>query len=342
MWQADSTLVEGVEAEVEQTTPEATAYRKPQHPYQVLRLLPKDATPEQQDSAIQANFQPGEIHYSERPDTLHLPGHEPGKSILDVSLPTYYKEGFFSGDSLFHPELPGGRYGVAGDPVPYTLRGDNVISLLLLFCLVAGTLAVTGSKTFIWRQAKWFFRTPHPENANVTETSSEVRFQLFLVAQTALLLSLFQYFYTQAYIDDTFTLSSQYQLIAVFFGVWAGYFVAKALLYTLVNSVFFGHKKNIHWLKCMLFVTAMEGVVMLPAALLQVYFDTPIKSVMIYYIVLVAMVKILTLYKCFLTFFRDMGGFVQIILYFCTLEMTPLAAVWGVLVMIGNILKVNY
>ena len=47
---------------------------KPQTPYQVLRLLPKDATPAQQDSAIQAWFAPEEIHYSEQPDTLHLPG----------------------------------------------------------------------------------------------------------------------------------------------------------------------------------------------------------------------------------------------------------------------------
>ena len=39
---------------------------KPQTPYQVLKLLPKDATPEQQDSAIQSWFQPGEIHYSEQ------------------------------------------------------------------------------------------------------------------------------------------------------------------------------------------------------------------------------------------------------------------------------------
>ena len=37
---------------------EAPKYYKPRHPYQVLRTLPKDATPAQQDSAIQATFQP--------------------------------------------------------------------------------------------------------------------------------------------------------------------------------------------------------------------------------------------------------------------------------------------
>ena len=55
---------------------------KPRHPYQVLRTLPKDATPAQQDSAIQAAFQPKEVRYSNMPDTLHLPGYGKGKSAL--------------------------------------------------------------------------------------------------------------------------------------------------------------------------------------------------------------------------------------------------------------------
>ena len=60
---------------------------RPQTPYQVLRLLPKDATPAQQDSAIQAWFEPGEIHYSERPDTLHLPGQEIPRDLKTVNIP---------------------------------------------------------------------------------------------------------------------------------------------------------------------------------------------------------------------------------------------------------------
>jgi hypothetical protein len=64
---------------------------KPQTPYEVLRLLPKDATPAQQDSAIQEWFEPKEIHYSSRPDTLHLPGHEIPRDLKEVSLPHYYR-----------------------------------------------------------------------------------------------------------------------------------------------------------------------------------------------------------------------------------------------------------
>ena len=87
-------------------------------PSQVIGWLPKDATPAQMDSAIQRHIKPSEIHWSERPDTLHLPGHSAGKSYRDVSLPQYYRESFFSTDSMFHPELVGGRLGVAGAPIP--------------------------------------------------------------------------------------------------------------------------------------------------------------------------------------------------------------------------------
>ena len=59
-------------------------------PHQVLSWLPRDATPEQQDSAIQMHIKPSEIHWSANPDTLHLPGQTKGKSFRGVSLPQYF------------------------------------------------------------------------------------------------------------------------------------------------------------------------------------------------------------------------------------------------------------
>ena len=91
---------------------------KPQTPYEVLRLLPKDATPAQQDSAIQEWFEPKEIHYSNRPDTLHLPGQEIPRDLKEVNLPSYYRENFFSNNTMYHAELNVERIGVSGAPHP--------------------------------------------------------------------------------------------------------------------------------------------------------------------------------------------------------------------------------
>ena len=74
-----------------------------------------------------------------------------------VDLPQYYKEGFFSKDSLFHPELEGGRYGAMGDPIPYSVRGDDVITSLLLVFFVLAVIAYSNMRGFFTRQAKNFF-----------------------------------------------------------------------------------------------------------------------------------------------------------------------------------------
>lgn len=67
------------------------------------------------------------------------------------------------------------------------------------------------------------------------------------------------FLYTQDCVADTFILSSQYQLVAIFFGVFVGYYALKMLIYWFVNSVFFG-KKSTRWLKSFLFITSFEGV----------------------------------------------------------------------------------
>ena len=66
-------------------------------PAEVLSWLPKNATPAQQDSAIQAHIRPSEITWSQQPDTLHLPGHTRGHSWRDINLPQYYRESYFTG-----------------------------------------------------------------------------------------------------------------------------------------------------------------------------------------------------------------------------------------------------
>ena len=314
---------------------------RPQTPYQVLRMLPPDATPAQQDSAIQAWFQPGEIHYSSQPDTLHLPGHGVGKNLKEVNLPQYYRESFFSKDSLLHPELNAGRFGVAGDPVNYALRNDDIITSLLLLSFFLAIIAFANSMRFIERQVKDFIYASHSESS-LTETSTELRFQFFFVLQTILLLSISYFFYVTHYVADTFILQSEYQLLGIIFGVITAFFILKAGVYTLVNTVFFSSKKNEQWLKSILFITSLEGLLLFPASMLQVYLELPLKTVVYYLIFVLIFVKILTFYKAWHIFFRQKGFLLQIFLYFCALEIIPLLSLWGGLAMIVDQLKVNF
>ena len=315
---------------------------RPLTPAQVLSWLPRDATPAQQDSAIQSRFKPSEIHYSEHPDTLHLPGHDAGVDLMNADLPQYYKESFFSRDTLFHPELQGGRYGVVGDPVPYTVHNDNIITSLLLACFIFSVIAFTNARRFIIRQAKAFFYMPHEGTTEFSETANEARFQIVLVLIACLQVSLLFYFYTLDHIGKTFVLRSQYTLIAIFFGLTIGYFLLKAGLYSAINLVFFDSKRNQQWIKSMLFIIAAEGMLFFPAVLLGAYFDLGIREVTFYVIIALVCIKMLTIYKCYVIFFRRNVVRLQIILYFCTLEIVPLLVFWGVLVMTANSLKINF
>ena len=313
---------------------------RPQTPYQVLRMLPRDATPAQQDSAIQAWFKPGEIHYSGQPDTLHLPGHGIGRNLKDVNLPQYYRETFFAKDTLLHPELTGGRFGVAGDPVPYTVRGDDAITSMLLVCFLAAVVVFAHSRQFILHQLKDFFYIRHGEHSS-SETPA-TRFLVFLNLLTSLLLAITYYFYITSYVADTFVLDTPYELIAIFFGLFVAYFFCKAIVFQLVNAVFFESKKNIQWLGAFIFITALEGIALFPVVILQVYFNLPMQSVVYYFIFILVLAKILTFYKSWLIFFRQIDVFLQIILYFCALEIIPMLSFWGVLVMVTDELKVNF
>lgn len=337
--QADSVQLENGGESLQQVAP---AVRKEQlTPRVVLGWLRKDATPAQQDSMVRAHIKPSEITWSTRPDTLHLPGHTRGKSFRDVSLPQYYRESFFSRDSLFHPELRGGRQGVLGDPVPYTVAGDNFITLLLLLCFVLACIAYSQSHQFISNQIRRFFYVPRSGTTEVSETSSELRFQLFLVLQTCLIVGIGYFLYSRISLSDTFTID-QNLIIGIYAGMVAVYFLLKAALCSFVNWVFFDKKSNKRWLKSYLFLFSAEGELFFPVIMLMAYFGLTIDTVVIYAISVAGLVKILSFYKCYLIFFRRKGSFLQNILYFCALEMVPFSALLGGLVMMSHYLKINY
>lgn len=309
-------------------------------PAQILKWLPKDATPAQQDSAIQKHIKPCEIHWSERPDTLHLPGQPVGKSILDTTLPQYYKESFFSDKPYFHPEITGGRQGVAGDPIPYSVASDNFMTSLLLILILFSAMAFTHSMEFIGRQVKSFFYTQRGTTTEVTETTNEIRFQLMLVVETCLLMALLFFSYMKEQVD-TFIIG-QPQTIGLFTALFIAYFIVKFIIQSFVNWTFFDEKNIEQWIKSHLFLLASEGLVLMPLVLMRLYFNLALDTTLIVLIIIVFLFKILSFYKSYATFFASKGKSMQIFLYFCTLELIPMAILGCTLVVTSEYIKINF
>ena len=333
-----------------QTTIEATAPEtivevhptKPQTPYQVLRLLPKDATPAQQDSAIQAWLEPREIRYSEQPDTLHLPGEGIPKDLKAVNLPQYYRENFFSNDSLYHEELSAQEYyGMAGDPIPYSYANDHLVTSLLIigFLLIAFTFSRMSN--FIVGQAKNFIR-PSKNSLSLSETSGEIYMQIILTGLTCIVYALLYYLYATEFLASTYVTSSEYALLGIFLGVFVVFYLLRFGLYTMVNNLFFDSDRNKKFLTSLLYISSLEGLLLYPALALLAFMHLPAQNAIWYCIIVLILVKIMTFYKSFTIFFKQNDLFLQIFLYFCALEMVPLMTLWGGLSVIVDILKINF
>lgn len=317
-----------------------TQHFKPRHPYQVARMLPKDATPEQVDSAIQANFQPKEVRYNTRIDTLTTFGIkcEPQK---ELSANGYNRESPFAGSPYYNPETTAVRPGVAGDPVPYAVSNDHIITSLLVGIFLLTLFSFAKSRASIIRQAKNFFYVPRSSD-QITETASEIRFQVFMVLQTCLLFSLFAFFYARTYVAQTYYLPSQYHLIGIYFLVIAAYYLVKHTAYSIVNWTFFGKKNVLQWGKTFLFINAVEGVVLFPIIMLLTFFNLSMENAVTLVTIVIVTFKLLSFYKCYTIFFRRLSYVLQIILYFCALEVVPLLSVVGAMIQIGDNLKINY
>ncbi|MBR1547677.1 MAG: DUF4271 domain-containing protein [Prevotella sp.] len=260
----------------------------------------------------------------------------------DVQLPQYYREGFFSHDTLFHPELPGGRMGVAGTPIPYTVHGDSFITSMLLACFLIAVYAIASSRRFISIQTKELLYGRRSGTTEISETAGELRLQFALVLITCIQLSVLYYFYTIRYVGQMFVLQSNYYLIAIYLGLAIAYFLLKSAAYTAVSLTFFDGKRNLQWMKSFLFITSLEGVLVFPAVMASAYLNLPLDNVLIYVAIVFAIVKLLTIYKTFLIFFKVNVVKLQIILYFCTLEIIPLLLLLGALSMVTESLKINF
>lgn len=310
-------------------------------PAQVLSWLPKDATPAQQDSAIRKHIKIKPITYSGRRDTLGTPQTKPNCDTFTLSKPQWHGKSLVQKDSVYRPEQAVWKQGVAGDPIPYTLAADNVVTSMLFVCFIVAMVSISASRQFLLRQAKGFFHTPRPNTTAMTETSSELRFQLFLILQTSLLFSLTFFYVIRGYAGQTFIID-QYLVIGCFAAIVAGYFLLKGIFYWITGWVFFDKKKNLQWIKAFVFLSSIEGVLTYPLVLLVAYFGMETKNAMIYMGIILVLGKFLSFYKTYTIFFRSKDKFMQNILYFCTLEIVPATSLWGILIATCNYLKINF
>jgi len=198
--------------------------------------------------------------------------------------------------------------------------------------------ALARTRQFMLRQAKSIFYLVREE---VGETSDEIWMLFYMVFQTCLLSALIVFFFLRNRLGDLM-LSEQYAIIGALSGLFVGYLLLKTFMYKLTGWVFFNGKKNEQWKKGFLFLMSTEGLLLFPLVIMLAYADFPLHNALIYAFIVIIIVKLLLLYKAFIIFFRRNGVYLQIILYFCALEIVPLIVLGGILDMASQHLTINF
>lgn len=248
-------------------------------------------------------------------------------------------DSLFIADSTF-ADIPWTVDGVMGTPLPYSIRGDNALTVLLLAC--GGLLAVILAKSGVSlsQHAKSFFHSSRA-GSEVTQNINFMAYGFFLLID-CLLLAIMAYVYATEKMECRFSIQPQVLVMLCFFALFLVYFVMKGVVYSFVNSVFFVGKKNQQWNASTFLLIAIETILLFPLVLLLVYFDLSVEKALLGFIFVLFLNKMLAFYKGWSIFFNQKGRSLQIFLYFCALEIVPLFALGGAWLEIVNHLKVNF
>ena len=253
----------------------------------------------------------------------------------------FQEESYFKGNKFFRPMEPVNTGGILGDPKPYSVSSDNTLIGLLIICFILAMFAISMSRNFINRQLRTLFKMPKDRKSNV-ETYGEMRFQVFLFVQAALLLSIIYNLYNNPANGEIHSYDLQMKNVGIYFALFVIYFLFKRMLYSIVNWVYFNKSDNQRWLQWWFFITSIEGLLLFPLVLLLVYFNLSMQVALIYTLSVTLLIKLFTMQKQYAVFFKSTNLGLQIILYFCALEIMPLTALAGILIYVENFLKINF
>lgn len=236
--------------------------------------------------------------------------------------------------------LRGSMRGETGSPLPYSLYADNPLTISLLACSCLYIVLIGRFAGSLVRQLRAFlFSTNTSEGSS--STSTDTRVLIVLSIMNCAMLSFATYLYVSKN-NLYFSTDSPFLFVMTLTGLYFAFFLVKWSLYTLVNLVFFGKKKNLQWIKNLIFLSASEGVLLFPVVTLQFYFDFSIVFLTVFSVFVLVLNEILTFYKCWQNFFQQNGGFLQTFLYFCALEIIPTLAFGGVLLVSADAFGIKF
>ena len=231
------------------------------------------------------------------------------------------------------PSLPAG---MEGEPLPYLLSADPMMTITLFICFILMSFVVFRGYRYIHKEAKDIFLNRDRGSLFDEVSSVDGRILVLLVLHACLMWGICGYRYL---IDTTPLLLEAYPHLLLLAGCSASvvlYIIFKLLAYRIINSVFFQKDRNKRWIKAFVNLHIGAGMLLFPLVLLIVYFNLPPSTTALSLLIVLFLVKISLLFKCFSNFFEKIYGAFHLILYFCTLEIIPDLLLWKGMEIISN------
>jgi hypothetical protein len=104
--------------------------------------------------------------------------------------------------------------------------------------------------------------------------------------------------------------------------------IFKAVIYALVNWLFFRREQNMKWMQSYFFINSSFAFLFFPFALMLLFVGISEKILSFSLVILFISYEILLLYKLITNFKANKYGILLIFLYFCTVELLPALFVW--------------
>lgn len=241
---------------------------------------------------------------------------------------TIYRESYLKGSPFFHEEIPVSKLGVSGDPIPYSIASDDLITMVLILCILVSMVMIARSWRLIRFQNKNIFRTPRDNSIEMRETADETRYQIYFYLQSATLLGLLVYSTLSTY-GNGFTLDN-YIVLGIYCATFATYYILKEILFVIVHSVFFKKEQRKLDNLSRLYIMTVQGTAMLPLVMLHIYFRLSIEITIKLLLLILLVLCLLHFWKVYKIFFSKKNAVMQFFLYLCTLEGVPLALLTGI------------
>ena len=247
-------------------------------------------------------------------------------------LNPFNEYGFFHDDSLVHAEVPYRPFGFEATATPFRLRNEAWSGVLLLVCLLlAAGIVLRLKKKFRKLLRDVFLPIPGKTDELILDDPLRYSTRLMAVCLLSFAAAIVTFVLTQSQVSYYPFRETPYLLFAAFFVLWIVYFLAKRMLGSFINWIFFRRGKIFTWKRVYTFLLAAEAMLFLVLALVVMYLPVTSSEVQLLVLIPIIFVKIVLLFKTYQIFFPKMYGTLHLIVYFCTLELIPLLVLQRVL-----------